>query len=381
MEPTGDLYGALLSIPSLAGAFVIGYVANKRRAQKRRKQIAELEAAARRQAEALAGEFPQVVASLFRSKEDLLVPTALSEAIDFLERQHAAQRWAPAPAGALLPSGSPPAPCAGLVVGGCRLVRKLGEGGMGDVYRAHHLGLDIPVALKMLRPELVRESAAVERFLVEARSAAKLRHPNIVGVYDVGCESGIYFIVMEFVEEGSLRELLGQQGRLGVPRAVALMSDVCRGLQFAHERRIIHRDIKPANILLDRQGTAKIADLGLAKRLDEDFGMTRSLTSMGTPYYLSPEQASDAKHVDHRTDIYSLGCTFYEVVCGKVPYEGDTLARIILAHARAPIPDPRVARPEISDRLAKIIMRMMGKRRDDRYPSAGAVLAELSECL
>jgi serine/threonine-protein kinase len=264
------------------------------------------------------------------------------------------------------------------MVGGCRLVRKLGEGGMGAVYQAHHVGLDIPVAVKMLPPAFAeRSSGAADRFLAEARAAAKLKHPHIVGVYNVGCEAGIHFIVMELIEGGSLHDLIRMAGRIPIPRAVELTAQVCQGLQCAHDHGIVHRDIKPANILIDRSGMAKIADLGLAKKLGDDFGMTQSGMTLGTPYYLSPEQAADAKRVDHRSDIYSLGCMLYEMVCGKVPYGGDTLARVLLAHAQAPIPDPRAANPEVPERLAGAIMKMMAKRPDDRFPAVKAVLAEL----
>ncbi|HUT34877.1 MAG TPA: serine/threonine-protein kinase [Planctomycetota bacterium] len=368
----------VVSFVSLAGGVVIAMLWVRRRAAQHRSKVPELEAQLQREADEFAASFPDVVRDLFRAKDDLLLPGPVLEAIAFLQRQGPLT----SPPASALAAGPGAAraqePCAGQMVGGCRLVRKLGQGGMGAVYQAHHVGLDIPVAVKILPPEFVQRSAdAVDRFLGEARAAARLKHPNIVGVYNVGCEAGIYFIVMELVEGGSLHDLIRAAGQIGIRRAVELAGQICQGLQCAHDNGFVHRDIKPSNILLDGGGVARIADLGLAKRMGGDFGMTQSGMTLGTPYYLSPEQAADAKRVDHRTDIYSLGCMLYEMVCGKVPYEGDTLARILLAHAQAPVPDPRAANPAVSDRLARLIMRMMAKEPDGRPASAREVLAEL----
>jgi len=378
----------LTVIPALG--FVIsgalsGYVVWRLRATHYRKQRAGMEAIVGAEALEVFRRFPNLVSQLVGRGDDLTNPEVLDAAIEFLERQEAVE--SPVAVAGIRIGGHSlrahemprPAPCSGQVIGGCRLVKKLGEGGMGAAYEARHLGLDIPVVVKVLHTELTRQGACVDRFVQEARAAAKLKHPNIVGVYNVGCEAGVYFIVMEFVESGSLQEMLTRKGRLPPTSAVKLVGDVCRGLQYAHENEIVHRDIKPANILLNASGVAKIADLGLAKRLDEDFTMTQSGMIMGTPYYLSPEQAADAKHADHRADIYSLGCMFYEMVCGKVPYAGDTLGRIILAHAQAPIPDPRVQTPGISERLANMIVKMMAKRPADRFQSAKEVLDALSQ--
>jgi hypothetical protein len=380
MDPkrNGDAYGAALSLPSLAAGIAALILTTRRRARRAAAEHEQLERQLRAEADEFAASFPDTVRDLFRTKEDLLNPAALADAIRFAEQLGTAPAGglaAPAPPRPLAAQG---APCAGQIVGGCRLIRKLGEGGMGAVYQAHHLGLDIPVAVKILPPAFVERNAdAVSRFLGEARAAAKLKHPHIVGVYNVGCEAGIHFIVMELVEGGSLQDVLRTAGRLPLRRTVELLAQVCQGLQAAHDQGIIHRDIKPANILIDSTGAAKIADLGLAKRTDDELGVTVSGMAMGTPLYLSPEQARDAKHVDARTDLYSLGCMTYEMLCGKVPYEGDTWARILLAHAQAPVPDPRAANPAVPDRLADLVMRMMAKSPDERPASASAILGEL----
>jgi serine/threonine-protein kinase len=265
------------------------------------------------------------------------------------------------------------------VLGGCRLVKKIGEGGFGAVYKAHHLALNIPVAVKVLVSRRPGGDAPVEeRFLREARIVARLKHPNIVGVLNVGSEDGIHFIVMDFVEGCSLQVLLKEKGRLPVPSAVVVFSQICQGLHYAHEQGVMHRDIKPGNILIETSGVPKIADFGFAKFADDDLSLTVSGAVMGTPYYLSPEQARDAKNVDRRSDIYSLGCTLYHVVCGRVPFQGETVAQVLLAHQQAPVPDPHSVDSAIPRDLAQIIMKMMAKKPADRFESAGAVHKQLA---
>jgi len=271
-------------------------------------------------------------------------------------------------------------PSSDQVLGGCRLVKKIGEGGFGAVYKAQHLALNIPVAVKVLVTRTPgREALAEKRFLREARIVARLKHPNIVGVLNVGIEDGIHFIVMDFIEGRSLQVLLKEKGQLPVPSSVGVFSQICQGLHYAHEQGVLHRDIKPGNILIDTNGVPKIADFGFAKFADDDLSMTFSGAVMGTPYYLSPEQAQDAKNVDRRSDIYSLGCTFYHVVCGRVPFQGETLAQVILAHQQSPVPDPRSVDSGVPSRLAQIIMKMMAKKPADRFESVIAVHRQLAE--
>ncbi|MHA1571625.1 MAG: protein kinase domain-containing protein, partial [Alphaproteobacteria bacterium] len=219
----------------------------------------------------------------------------------------------------------------GQVIGGCKIEKKLGQGGMGAVYKAHHAALDIPVAVKILPPHFaMRDPAFVERFIREARSAAKLQHQNIVGVLNVGQEHGMHFIVMQFVDGCSLQEMLKENKKLPPGKAIDIITQICSALELARKNNIVHRDIKPDNIMLDNDGTAKLADLGLAKEMDDAIDVTQSGAAMGTPHYMSPEQASDAKTADHRSDIYSLGCTLYHMISGEVPYPGESLFTILM---------------------------------------------------
>jgi len=266
------------------------------------------------------------------------------------------------------------------ILGGCRIVDKIGEGGFGAVYKAHHLALNIPVAVKVLISKTPGGNApGEERFLREARIVARLKHANIVGVLNVGSEDGIHFIVMDFIEGSSLQVLLREKGRLAIPSAIGIFSQICQGLHYAHEQGVLHRDIKPGNILIETGGVSKIADFGLAKFADDDFSLTVSGAVMGSPYYLSPEQARDAKNVDRRSDIYSLGCTFYHAVCGQVPFQGETIAQVLLAHQQSPVPDPCSVNSAVPSRLGKIIMKMMAKKPEDRFESVGAVHRQLAE--
>jgi serine/threonine-protein kinase len=184
---------------------------------------------------------------------------------------------------------------------------------------------------------------------------------------------------MDFIEGCSLQELLKKKGRIPIPSAVGVFSQICQGLHYAHEQGVMHRDIKPGNILIETSGVPKIADFGFAKYAEDDLSLTVSGAVMGTPFYLSPEQALNAKSVDRRSDIYSLGCTFYHVVCGRVPFQGETLAQIILAHQQAPVPDPRSVNSAVPSRLGQIIMKMMAKKPADRFESVSAVQRLLAE--
>lgn len=256
----------------------------------------------------------------------------------------------------------------GRTVGGAVVKEKIGKGGMGSVYRGHHLTLDIPVAIKFLKPEYARRSPdAVERFLKEARAVAKLRHPNIVSVYNAGFEEGFYFMSMELIKGRDLAEVLESPFQLSLKDALRLTCQVCDALHYAHKNNIVHRDIKPANIFIDEDGSAKVGDLGLAKDLEDDQNITQPMQAMGTPYYISPEQATDAKAVDHRTDIYSLGCTFYRLFCGKVPFKGNSSFETVSKHLSEPVPDPLKENPELPPTVARLIQRMMAKKPEERF--------------
>lgn len=264
-----------------------------------------------------------------------------------------------------------------MALGRCLLKRRLGQGAMGDVYLARHRALDLDVAVKVLSGRLARQDKAfVDRFIKEAQLAVRLNHPNVVRVYDVNCEEKTHYIVMEYVNGGSLADRL-EKGRICEAEALTIARAVAAGLEYAAKQGIVHRDIKPDNIMLSRDGDVKIADLGLAKETGAEKSKTMSHSSMGTPHYISPEQASDAKRVDCRTDIYSLGATLYHALAGVPPFDSDTSMGVLLKHLREAVPDVREANPEISAGLARMIMKMMQKAPECRYQSAAELIADI----
>jgi len=279
-------------------------------------------------------------------------------------------------------------PLIDMVLGNCRLVSKLGEGGMGAVYKGHHEGLDIDVAMKILPKHLAEKNPDfIDRFRREARVAARLNHPNVVNVMNVGEEEGVHFIIMEFVKGIDLKEFIVKKGSLELVEAIDLIKQVFQALEAGHTAGILHRDIKPANVFLkeDVPGgipQAKLGDFGLAKigesGTNADQGNTMSGMMMGTPHYISPEQAEDAKRVDGRADIYSMGCMLYYMLAGKVPYDGESFVQIVLQHLQSPIPDIREARQGLPDELALAIMKMMAKGKDDRFQTATEILKVLT---
>ena len=267
-------------------------------------------------------------------------------------------------------------------VGQCRVERKIGEGGMGSVYLGRHKTLDIPVAIKLLPKHIdLKDPEYSQRFSREAKIAARLRHPNLVQVHDYGAEAGYYYLVMDYVEWPTCSEEVQRLGQLDWRRAVDITSQVSEGLEYAASKGIIHRDVTPGNIILDADGTARITDLGLAKETTADAtGLTRSGASLGTPYYMSPEQINSARDVDFRTDIYSLGATLYHMVCGKVPYTGTTF-EVMTKQVREPLPSPKIHVPELPDDLCDVIRKMMAKSPGDRYENYKALREDLANLL
>ena len=269
----------------------------------------------------------------------------------------------------------------GQILGRCKIERELGRGGMGAVYLARHLTLDAPVAVKILPPEIAaRDPQFAGRFMREAKLACRIRHANIIAVMDAEQDSttGLYYIVQEFVDGGNVRDLM-KKGPVSEARALEITAGVTEALVAAADFQIVHRDIKPDNIMLTRKGVVKLADLGIAKEhSDEDAGLTMSQVMMGTPAYMAPEQARDAKHVDARADIYSLGATLYHVLCNELPYTGDSTIAVLTKLVSEPTPDPRAKRPNLSEITAKLIMRMMAKKAEDRPATAEALLEELN---
>lgn len=269
----------------------------------------------------------------------------------------------------------------GLVLGQYKLLDQLGKGGSGVVFLAEHRRLRRRAAIKVLPGESTRSREALERFYREARAVASLDHPNIVRAHDVNHEGKVHFLVMEYVEGTSLKDYVEARGALEPREAAGYILQVASGLQHAHERGLIHRDIKPANLLLDNSGVIKILDMGLALFFEEqDDTLTRDLSRgavLGTADYLSPEQALDCHDVDIRSDIYSLGATFYTLLIGRPPFHDSKITQKLIDHQIKEPPPLWQLRPDIPRPLADIVARMMAKNRADRFPDPAAVIAEV----
>ena len=246
---------------------------------------------------------------------------------------------------------------------------------MGIVYRASDTVLDRIVAYKVLPDSLKENPQALKNFLREAKSAAQLNHPNIVTVYDAGEQDGNYYIAMEYVDGNTLKDIVRHRGRIPASGIVHVLAQMCEGLAFAHEKKIVHRDIKTANTMWTRDRKAKIMDFGLAKVVEEVRNHTTVVS--GTPYYMSPEQTL-GKNVDHRTDLYSLGVTIFELATGSLPFREGNLP---YHHVHTPPPDPRELAPELPAVLAEIVLRCMRKDPAERYSSAREILADLKRSL
>ena len=259
--------------------------------------------------------------------------------------------------------------------------QRLARGGMAQVYLARDRSLDRPVAVKELVPEFATDPSFVERFRREAQAAANLSHPNIVGVYDWGTQDGTYFIVMEYVDGPSLSQVIRRDGPLHPRRAAELAGEVAAALGFAHSRGVVHRDVKPGNVLLTATGQSKVTDFGIARALSSpDDDLTQAGSVMGTATYFSPEQAQGLP-VDPRSDLYSLGVVLYEMVTGRPPFSGDTPLAIAYKHVQDQPAPPSTIVPEVPRGLEAIIMKLLQKRPDDRYPSAEALRADLNRYL
>ncbi len=255
------------------------------------------------------------------------------------------------------------------------ILETVGSGGMSIVYRAKCHKLNRYVAIKMLKPEFSDDKGFVTKFRVEAQSAACLSHPNIVSVYDVGEDEGMYYIVMELVEGITLKEYIERQGRLSVEQALNFSLQIASGIEVAHDNHIIHRDIKPQNIIVSRNGTLKVTDFGIARAATSN---TISPTAMGSVHYISPEQARGG-FSDERSDIYSLGITMFEMLTGRVPFEGDNNVAVALMHIQDEMVSPRAYYPDIPVSLEKIIFKCTQKRAERRYLTANALISDLKK--
>ncbi len=257
------------------------------------------------------------------------------------------------------------------------IVDTIGKGGMAIVYKAKCTVLNRYVALKVLRPEFREDKDFISRFKVEAQSAGSLSHPNVVSIYDVGQEGELDYIVMEYVEGVTLKQYIDAKGIIPWREAVDYAAQICAGLDHAHKKGIIHKDIKPHNIIITREGTVKITDFGIAKVMSSSTISTGNAT-MGSVHYFSPEQARGG-YMDHKTDIYSLGVVLYEMVTGKLPFEGDTAIAIAMQHIEKEMVAPCMLNPEIPQSLENVIRRAMCKEQTLRYDSVTQMLVDLKK--
>ncbi len=255
------------------------------------------------------------------------------------------------------------------------IIEELGKGGMGKVYRVEDSKLKQEVALKLIKPEISSDKKIIERFRNELKTARMIRHKNVCGVYDLGEEKGTHYITMEYVSGEDLKSFIRRADLLSAGKAIFIGKQVCEGLAEAHRLGVIHRDLKPQNIMIDEEGNARIMDFGIA-RSAKGKGITGAGVMIGTPEYMSPEQA-EVKEVDQRSDIYSLGVILYEMVTGRVPFEGETALGIAMKHKSEVPQEPKEINAQIPDDLSHMIMKCMEKAREKRYQSAGEVRAEL----
>jgi putative two-component system response regulator len=269
---------------------------------------------------------------------------------------------------------SPASPREGGVVGSYRLMERIGRGGMATVYRAYQPALDRHVAIKVLAEFFAEDAIYLERFRHEARSVARLRHPNILEVYDFGHDDGVAFIVMELVEGGTLADRLGAPMQLD--EVLALLEPLAAALDYAHSRGVLHRDLKPSNILLRDDSTPVLADFGLAKLAGAVRRLTASGTVMGTPEYMSPEQASD-DGVGAPSDRYSLAVVAHEMLTGRVPFESDTPAAVLISHVTRPMPPAHELSGELSAHVEDVLRRGLAKNPGDRYATASSFVSAL----
>lgn len=257
------------------------------------------------------------------------------------------------------------------------IVGRIGAGGMSNVYKARDLKLNRYVAVKVLKPEFSADESFVKKFRVEAQSAAGLSHPNIVNVYDVGEEQGIHFIVMELVQGITLKHYIERKGKLDIREVLNISVQIASGMGAAHANRIIHRDIKPQNVIMSRDGKVKVTDFGIAKAADST---TVTTNAAGSVHYISPEQARGG-YSDEKSDIYSLGITMYEMVTGRVPYDGENNVSVALQHIQGNMVPPRQLNPDIPRSVERIILKCTMKKPDLRYNSAKELIMDLRRAL
>lgn len=258
-----------------------------------------------------------------------------------------------------------------------QVLSKIGAGGMADVYKAKDCMLNRYVAVKVLKKEYREDENFVKKFRSEAQAAAGLLNPNIVNVYDVGEDRGLYYMVMELVEGITLKEYVQKKGKLSSKEAISIAIQMCTGIEAAHNHHIIHRDIKPQNIIISKEGKVKVTDFGIAKATTSQ---TVSTSAMGSVHYVSPEQARGG-YCDEKSDIYSAGITMYEMVTGRVPFDGDSTVSVAMKHLQENITPPSEYAPDLSPALEKIILKCTQKSSERRYQSAGELIQDLKRAL
>jgi serine/threonine protein kinase len=268
----------------------------------------------------------------------------------------------------------------GATVGPYRLISQLGQGGMATVFKAYHAALDRDVALKVLHPAFKEDPGFLVRFQREARVVAKLEHPAIVPVHDFSEHDGQPYLVMRFVEGETLKARLAR-GRLSIQEVSRIVAAVGDALSFAHRQGVLHRDIKPSNILLGADGGVYLSDFGLARIAQAGESTVSRDMLMGTPQYISPEQARGDATLDERTDVYSFGVVLYELMAGRVPFSGDTPYSIIHDHIYTPLPLPRTINPQVSEAVERVLLKALAKDRQDRYPSIEAMVSAFQQAI
>lgn len=250
-------------------------------------------------------------------------------------------------------------------IGGYEIKRLLGEGGLGTVFLAEQLSMNREVALKVLRSKWLDDTEFRQRFLLEAQHVGKMSHPNLIGVYDAGLDGDQLYFSMEFVPGKNVQELIDEGGQLALDQAIPIVVQIARAIDYYRGYDVVHRDIKPSNIFVTPQGVAKLGDFGFIKTaIDKEISMEGYI--LGTPDYISPEQAVGSDDLDYRSDVYSLGATLYHMLTGQTPF-GGTESSVIRQHIRLELPSPSVYRPDLPEALVLMLERMMAKRREDRY--------------
>jgi serine/threonine-protein kinase len=260
----------------------------------------------------------------------------------------------------------------GATLGSYRIIEQIGMGGMATVYKAYDPDTDRYVAVKVLPQHYSQDAKFVERFRREAKAIARLEHPYILPIFAYGEQEGTAYLVMRYMESGTLTDRL-KQGQLPLDEASRLFEQIAGALDYAHQNGVIHRDIKPSNVLVDAQGNAFLTDLGIAKMVEEVSDLTGTGIALGTPQYMSPEQCRGVKDLTAASDIYSLGIMLYQMLTGRVPFQAETPIAIIHMHLSDPLPPPRAVRPDLPEGVERVVLKALTKEPEHRFESAAAM--------